>query len=349
MQLVECVPNFSEGRDRAVIDEIAAGINSAAGVDLLDVSAGADANRTVITFVGSPDAVLDGAFRGIAKAAARIDMTKHHGAHARLGACDVCPFVPLQDISMDECVDLARRLGRRVADELSVPVYLYENAASNPERRNLATLRAGEYEGLRKKLTDPRWQPDFGEAQFNAKSGATAIGARDLLIAINFDLDTRDCALAHDIACQIRESGCLTKDNCGAIVGDDRCQPVRQLGAFKFVKAIGWYMECFEHAQVSVNLTNYRATPLSAVFDEVCRLAEERGARCIGSELIGLIPRESLLEAGRHFRHKAGKTAPVAEPELIRSAVSGLLLDALHPFSPDKKIIEYCIECVREV
>ena len=282
MKLVECVPNFSEGRDRVVIEAIAASIRSAVGVDLLDLSEGFDANRTVMTFVGSPDAVLDGAFRGIATAALRIDMTKHHGAHARLGACDVCPFVPLQNVSMDECIDLAKRLGQRVADELSIPVYLYEQAATQPQRRNLATVRKGEYEGLPEKLEDAQWRPDFGAARFNPKSGATVIGARDILIAFNFNLSTHDHTIAHDIACQIREAGRILKDESGRILRDDQDRPLRIPGTFKFVKAIGWYMERFQRAQVSMNLTNYRATSLVAIFDEVCRLATERGIRCTG-------------------------------------------------------------------
>jgi glutamate formiminotransferase/formiminotetrahydrofolate cyclodeaminase len=323
MKLVECVPNFSEGRNRAVIDAIAEAIRSAEGVTLLDVDPGVDTNRTVVTFLGAPEAVLEGAFAGIARASELIDMSKHSGAHSRIGACDVCPFVPVRGIEMEECVRLARRLGQRVGEELSIPVYLYEEAATRKERRNLAEIRRGEYEGLAAKLKDPDWQPDFGPAKFNQKSGATVIGAREFLIAYNFNLNTKDVKIANRIAGSIREAG-------------RKGVP----GKFKHVKAVGWYMQDFNCAQVSMNLTNYKKTPLAQVFDEVCAQAERQGVRCTGSELVGLIPEDCLLQAGRHFLEKAGKSAGVPRSELVRIAVVSLGLNELYPFKPEEKIIE---------
>ena len=322
MKLVECVPNFSEGRDQTVIDKIAGAIGSTEGVTLLDVDPGVDTNRTVVTFIGAPDAVLQGAFAGISKASELIDMSKHQGAHSRIGACDVCPFVPVRGIDMDECVQLARKLGRRVADELKIPVYLYEEAATRDERKNLATIRKGEYEGLAGKLKDPDWKPDFGET-FNQKSGATVIGAREFLIAYNFNLNTKDTKIANRIAWAIREAG-----RKGVA------------GKFKYVKAVGWYMEDFNCAQVSMNLTNYKKTPLAQVFDEVCAQAEKHGVRCTGSELVGLIPEDCLLQAGRHFIQKEGKSAGVPRSELIRIAITSLGLNELYPFKPEEKVIE---------
>ncbi len=323
MKLVECVPNFSEGRNRAVIDAIAAAICSIEGVALLDVDPGVDTNRTVVTFIGSPNAVLEGAFAGIARAAELIDMRRHSGAHSRIGACDVCPFVPVRGVEMDDCVRLAQKLGRRVGEELKIPVYLYEEAAARDERRNLARIRKGEYQGLSDKLKDPDWQPDFGPAEFNEKSGATVIGAREFLIAYNFNLNTKDVKIANRIAWAIREAG-----RKGAP------------GKFKHVKAVGWYMPDFNCAQVSMNLTNYKQTPLAQVFDEVCAQAEKHGARCTGSELVGLIPEDCLLRAGRHFLEKAGKSFGVPKPELVRTAVVSLGLNELYPFKPEEKIIE---------
>ena len=269
MKLVECVPNFSEGRDQAIIDKIADAIRSTAGVTLLDVDPGVDTNRTVVTFIGAPEAMLEGAFAGIAKAAELIDMSKHSGTHSRIGACDVCPFVPVRGMEMDECVQLARQLGQRVADELKIPVYLYEEAATREERRNLATIRKGEYEGLAEKLKDPDWKPDFGET-FNQKSGATVIGAREFLIAYNFNLNTQDKKIANRIAWAIREAG-------------RKGVP----GKFKHVKAVGWYMEDFNCAQVSMNLTNYKKTPLALVFDETVRHADvEEAIRIAAGDLL---------------------------------------------------------------
>ena len=343
MKLIECVPNFSEGRDANKIEAIAAAIRDVDGVTLLDVDPGKDTNRTVMTFVGPPEAVLEAAFQGIQKAAQVIDMSKHHGAHARLGATDVCPFIPVSDVTMDECVDLAVKLGRRVGNQLVIPVYLYEFAASREERKNLATIREGEYEGLAEKLQHPDWQPDFGVGIFNPRSGAVVIGAREFLIAYNINLNTRDEAIARDIAFAIRERGRAKRDSDNNILRDEKGEIIYDPGIFPAVKAVGWYMDDFGRAQISINLINYKVSPLHLVFDECCRLAEERGVRVTGSELVGLIPLQAVLAAGRHYLTKQGKTAGVPESELIHIAVLSLGLDDLYPFKPEEKIIEYRI------
>ncbi|HNR69323.1 MAG TPA: glutamate formimidoyltransferase [bacterium] len=343
MKLIECVPNFSEGRDANKIEAIAAAIRDVDGVALLDVDPGKDTNRTVMTFVGPPEAVLEAAFQGIQKAAQVIDMSKHHGAHARLGATDVCPFIPVSDVTMDECVDLAVKLGRRVGNQLVIPVYLYEFAASREERKNLATIREGEYEGLAEKLQHPDWQPDFGVGIFNPRSGAVVIGAREFLIAYNINLNTRDEAIARDIAFAIRERGRAKRDSDNNILRDEKGEIIYEPGIFPAVKAVGWYMDDFGRAQISINLINYKVSPLHLVFDECCRLAEERGVRVTGSELVGLIPLQAVLAAGRHYLTMQGKTAGVPESELIHIAVLSLGLDDLYPFKPEEKIIEYRI------
>jgi glutamate formiminotransferase/formiminotetrahydrofolate cyclodeaminase len=341
MKLVECVPNFSEGRDTAKIEAITAEISSTEGVKLLDVDPGKDTNRTVVTFVGSPEGVVEAAFKAIARAAEVIDMSKHRGAHARMGATDVCPFVPVSGITVEECIELARKLGRRVGEELGIPVYLYEHAATVPERRNLADVRAGEYEGLEEKLKDPRWKPDFGPAEFKPGPGATVIGVREFLIAYNVNLNTRDTRMAREIAFSIREKGRVKRDAAGKIVRGEDGKALRQPGIFEECKAVGWYMEDFGRAQVSINLTNYKTTPPHAVFDECSRIAAELGARVTGSELVGLIPLEAMLAAGRHFLRKQGRTTGVPEAELIHIAVLSLGLNDLYPFEKENKIIEY--------
>ncbi|HOW85421.1 MAG TPA: glutamate formimidoyltransferase [Candidatus Aminicenantes bacterium] len=341
MKLVECVPNFSEGRDPEKIRAITREIEAVPGAKLLDVDPGASTNRTVVTFIGPPEAVAEAAFRAIARAAEVIDMRSHTGAHPRLGATDVCPFVPVSGVTMEDCADLAGQVGRRVADELGIPVYLYEAAARKPERRNLATVRAGEYEGLAEKLKDPRWAPDFGPAVFNARSGATIIGAREFLIAYNFNLNTRDRKLAHEIALSLRESGRAKRDKDGNILKDSKGNTVKVPGKFKEVKSVGWYVEDYGVAQISVNFTNYRMTPIHVVFDEASRLAAKLGLRLTGSELVGLIPKEALLMAGRYYLEKQGKNPGVPETELIRMAVRSLGLSDVVPFEPEKKIIEY--------
>jgi len=344
MKLVECVPNFSEGRDMAKIDLITKEIENSEGVKLLDVDPGKDTNRTVVTFIGTPDAVVEAAFKAMAKAADVIDMSKHHGEHARMGATDVCPFVPVSNVTMEDCAELARKLGERVGKELGIPVYLYENAASKSEWQNLAIVRSGEYEGLPEKLKDPQWKPDFGPARFNAKSGATAIGAREFLIAYNINLNTRDVKISKEIAFTIREKGRLKRDKDRDVIRDENGVALREPGKFKNCKAVGWYIEDFGRAQISINLTNFKITPPHLVFEECCKLAVEMGARVTGSELVGLIPLEAVLQAGRHYLQKQGKTQGVTESELIHIAVLSLGLSDLYPFDADKKIIEYQFE-----
>lgn len=344
MKLVECVPNFSEGRDRDKIKAIVREIESAPGVKLLDVDPGESTNRTVVTFIGAPEGVKEAAFRAIAKAAEVIDMSGHKGAHSRIGATDVCPFVPVSGVTMEDCVRLAEELAARVARELAIPVYLYEAAARKPERRNLATIRAGEYEGLAEKFKDPRWAPDFGEPVVNPKAGATVIGAREFLIAYNINLNTRDRKLAHDIALSLRESGRARRDKDGNVVKDKHGNTVKVPGKFKEVKSVGWYIEDYGLAQISVNFTNYKVTPVHVVFDEARRLAGKLGLRVTGSELVGLIPKEALLMAGRYYLDKQGKSPGVPEEELIRTAVRSLGLNDVSAFDPAKKIIEFQFE-----
>jgi glutamate formiminotransferase/formiminotetrahydrofolate cyclodeaminase len=340
MKIVECVPNFSEGRDRQKIKAITAEIERTTQVKLLDVDPGESTNRTVVTFIGTPEGVKEAAFRAITKAAEVIDMSKHKGAHSRIGATDVCPFVPVSGVTMEECVELARELGNRVATELGIPVYLYEEAAQKPERRNLANIRVGEYEGLPEKLKEPEWAPDYGEPVFNPRSGATVIGAREFLIAYNINLNTRDRRLAHEIALNLRESGRAQRDADSNIVRDAEGRAVNVPGRFKHVKAVGWYIEDYGIAQISINFTNYHLSPVHLVFDEACREAEKLGLRVTGSELVGLIPLEALLMAGRYYLERQGKSSGVPEEELIRTAVISLGLNDVSQFDPEKKVIE---------
>jgi len=333
MKLIECVPNFSEGRDRGVIDAIAAEITATSGAVLLDVDPGAATNRTVVTFIGGPEAVEEAAFRAIRKAAALIDMSKHRGEHPRLGATDVCPFVPVSGATMDDCVAIAGRLAKRVGDELGIPVYLYEAAAKHPDRRSLADIRKGEYEALPEKLKDAAFAPDFGPARFNPKAGATVIGAREFLIAYNVNLNTRDKKLANTIAQALREAG---RSKRGAD-GTTTTIP----GRFKECRAVGWYIEEFGRAQVSINLTNYKVTPIHEVFDAACEEAAKLGLRVTGSELVGLIPKAALLAAGDHYLAKQGKTQGVPEKERLHTAVLSLGLAELAPFAAAHKVIEY--------
>jgi len=341
MRLVECVPNFSEGRDREKISAITREIEAIPEVKLLDVDPGESTNRTVVTFIGSPQGVKEAAFRAIKKAAEVIDMRMHKGAHSRIGATDVCPFVPVAGVTMEDCVRIAHEVGERVARELGIPVYLYEEAAQRPERKNLANIRAGEYEGLPEKLKDPEWAPDYGQALFNPKAGASVIGAREFLIAYNINLNTRDRRLAHEIALSLRESGRVKKDKDGRIVKDADGNPIKYPGKFKHVKAVGWYIEDYGIAQISINFTNYKITPPHLVFDEAVKIAEKIGVRVTGSELVGLIPKEALLMAGRHYLEKQGKSPGLPEEELIKMAVLSLGLNDVAPFDPEKKIIEF--------
>jgi glutamate formiminotransferase/formiminotetrahydrofolate cyclodeaminase len=343
-KIVECVPNFSEGRDMGIIKQITDAIESVDGVKLLDVDPGKDTNRTVVTFVGSPEAVAEAAFRSVKKASEVIDISKHHGAHPRMGATDVCPFIPVAGITMDETVELARKVAERIGNDLGIPVYCYENAATRPERRNLATCRSGEYEGLRKKLSDPEWKPDFGPAEFNEHSGATAVGARDFLVAFNVNLNTTSTRRANAIAYDVREKGRPARDGnpvTGKILKDGNGEKVMIPGSLKSVKAIGWYIEEYGIAQISMNLTNISVTPVHIAFDEVCRKADARGVRVTGSELVGLIPLKSMLDAGRYFLAKQERSAGVSDDELIRIAIKSMGLNDIHPFNPCEKIIEF--------
>jgi glutamate formiminotransferase/formiminotetrahydrofolate cyclodeaminase len=335
-QIIECVPNFSEGRDMEIIKQITDSIESVDGIKLLDVDPGRDTNRTVVTFVGEPEKVSEAAFRAVRKAYELIDMAKHHGEHPRMGATDVCPLVPVSGITMEETAEYARRLAKRIGDELKIPVYCYENAAFVKERKNLAECRAGEYEGLRKKLDDPQWKPDFGPAVFNERSGATAVGARDFLVAFNVNLNTTSSRRANAIAFDVREKGRSDKNEKGEIINVP--------GTLKSVKAIGWYIEEYGVAQISMNLTNISVTPVHIAFDEVCRKADTRGIRVTGSELVGMIPLKSLLDAGRYFLAKQKRSAGVSDEELIKIAIKSMGLNEIHKFNPEEKIIEYVMK-----
>ena len=332
-RIIECVPNFSEGRDMSVIKQITDMIESVEGVKLLDVDPGKDTNRTVVTFVGSPDAVAEAAFLAVRKASEVINMASHHGAHPRMGATDVCPFIPVSGITMEETVIVARKVAERIGNELNIPVYCYENAAYEEKRRNLANCRSGEYEGLKKKLADPGWKPDFGPAIFNEKAGATAVGARDFLVAFNVNLNTTSIRRANAIAFDVREKG--------RNIINDKGEKINVPGTLKSVKAIGWYIEEYGIAQISMNLTNISVTPVHVAFDEVCRKAEARGIRVTGSELVGLIPLKAILDAGKYFLEKQERSAGVSDNELIKIAVKSMGLNDIHTFNPDEKIIEF--------
>ncbi len=343
-KLIECVPNFSEGRDMTIIKQITDRIEAVEGVKLLDVDPGAATNRTVVTIVGSPDEVIEAAFQAVKKASEIIDMRKHKGEHPRMGATDVCPLIPVANISMEETVEYARKLAKRIGDELGISVYCYENAAFTPERKNLANCRSGEYEGLAEKLSNPQWKPDFGPVSLNAKSGATAVGARDFLVAFNVNLNTTSTRRANSIAFDVREKGRVKREGdpiTGKIVKDEKGNQVFIPGSLKAVKAIGWFIEEYGIAQISMNLTNIGITPVHVAFDEVCKKAEARGIRVTGSELVGLIPLKALLDAGKYFLAKQQRSLGVDEQELIKIAVKSMGLDDLKPFDPQEKIIEY--------
>jgi glutamate formiminotransferase/formiminotetrahydrofolate cyclodeaminase len=345
-QLIECVPNFSEGRDPAVLRAISAAIEGVDGVRLLDVDPGKATNRTVVTFVGEPAPVLEAAVRAARKAVELIDMQKHKGEHPRFGALDVCPLVPVSGITMEETAALARKLGQRLGEEVGLTVFCYEHAASRPERRNLAAVRAGEYEGLKDKLARPEWKPDFGPAQFNPRSGATAVGARDFLIAYNVNLNTTSTRRANAIAFDVREKGRPKREGdplTGPVVKDQKGETVWIPGTLKSVKAIGWFIEEYGIAQISMNLTNLAVTPIHIAFDEVCRKAEERGVRVTGSEIVGMVPLRALLDAGRHFLRKQRRSTGVADAELVKIAVKSLGLGELAPFKPEERVIEYAL------
>lgn len=343
-QLIECVPNFSEGRNKEILDKIADAIRSVEGVKLLDIDAGYATNRTVFTFVGEPEPIIEAAFRSIRTAHELIDMTKHKGEHPRMGATDVCPLIPIRNISMDEVVTWAHKLGKRVGEELNLSGYFYEMAATFPARKNLADVRAGEYEGLGEKITSPEWKPDFGPAVFNPKYGATAIAARNFLVAYNINLNTTSTRRANAIAFDVREAGRFKTDAKGKNILDENGEPIRIPGTLKAVKAIGWYIDEYGIAQISTNLTDITVTSIHQAFDEISEKARLRGIRVTGSELVGLVPLQCLLDAGKYFLEKQQRSTGVPDAELIKIAIKSLGLDDLKPFDPKKKIIEYMLD-----
>ena len=347
MQLIECVPNFSEGSDLNIIKQITDAMENIEGVRLLNVDPGKATNRTVVTIVGNPDAVVNAAFAGIAKAAELIDMTKHKGEHPRMGATDVCPFIPIANITMEETAEYAKQLAKRVGEGLGIATYLYEAAQADKSRNNLSLIRAGEYEGFFKKIKLPEWKPDFGPAEHSAKSGSTVIGARDFLVAYNVNLNTTSTRRANSIAFDVREAGRVKREGnpiTGKIVVDENGHSVSIPGTLKAVKAIGWYIEEYGVCQISMNLTNINITPLHIAFDEVCKSAASRGIRVTGSELVGLVPLKSLLDAGKYFLEKQERSVGVSEKELIKIAVKSMGLDELAPFKPEERIIEYLLK-----
>jgi glutamate formiminotransferase/formiminotetrahydrofolate cyclodeaminase len=346
-KLIECVPNFSEGRDLDILRQITSAIELVEGVSLLDVDPGASTNRTVVTFVGNPEAAVEAAFRGIQKAAELIDMRKHKGAHPRMGATDVCPFIPVSNISWEEAIACANQLGKRVGEELKIPVYLYEKAAKDRSRSNLSVIRAGEYEGFSEKVKEAAWKPDFGPSVFNAKSGATVIGAREFLVAYNVNLNTKAVRRANSVAFDVREQGRIkTEDGTpsGKQVLDAKGEPVRIPGMLKHVKAIGWFVKEYGIAQVSINLTNIEETPLHAAFDACVEAASKRGLRVTGSEIVGMVPKKCLVDAGRYFLRKQQWSEGASEEELIDVAIRSMGLSELKPFDPKQKVIEFKIE-----
>ncbi len=340
-RLIECVPNFSEGRDEAVLAAIQAVIEEVDGVQLLDVDPGAATNRTVVTFVGEPEPVIEAAVRAAAKSKELIDMSRHTGEHPRFGGMDVCPLVPIAGVTMEETVEYARTLGRRLGEEVGLSIYLYENAASVPERRNLAVVRAGEYEGLAERITSAQWKPDFGPAEFQPRTGATAVSARDFLVAYNINLNTTSTALAHEVAMDLREKGRLKRDEAGKIAKDADGTRLRIPGALKECKGIGWFIEEYGVAQISMNLTNISVTPVHVAFHEATEKARARGMRVTGSELVGLIPLAAMLDAGRFFLQQQQRSIGVSDAELVKIAIKTMGLDELSPFDPATKIIEY--------
>ena len=350
-KLIECVPNFSEGRDSEKISLIVDHINQIDLITVLDVDPGEDTNRTVVTLVGPPDAIAEAAFQGIKIASEVLDMSKHTGTHPRMGATDVCPFIPINGVSEEECIELSEQVGKRVGDELKIPVYLYERSAKEKKRKKLPDIRKGEYEGLSDKLADPDWKPDYGPSKLHIKGGATVIGCRDFLIAYNINLNTRDHRLATDIAFELREAGRskrIPNPNSknlldGDIVRHDNGKPVKVPGIFKDIKAIGWYVESFKRAQISINFNNYKVSTIHDVFDEACRLADERGIRVTGSELVGLIPLEAVLMAGNYYLKKQNRSIGVPVKDIIECAVQSLGLNDVAPFNINEKIIDYAV------
>ncbi|MCO5933959.1 glutamate formimidoyltransferase [Mucilaginibacter sp. RB4R14] len=348
-QLIECVPNFSEGVNLVIIKQITDEVETVEGVRLLNVDPGKATNRTVVTFVGEPKQVIEAAFLAIKKAGELIDMSKHKGEHPRMGATDVCPLIPIANISMEETAEYAKQLAKRVGEELGIPAYLYQHAQADKTRDNLSVIRAGEYESFFKKIKEPKWKPDFGPAEMDAKRGATVIGARDFLIAYNINLNTTSTRRANAIAFDVREAGRVMREGDpvnGKIINDENDKPKSIPGTLKSVKAIGWYIEEYGVAQISMNLTNIEVTPIHVAFDEVCKRAAERGIRVTGSELIGLIPLKAMLDAGKYFLKKQQRSVGVIEAEIIKIAIKSMGLDELGPFNPDGRIIEYLLRDV---
>ena len=349
-RIIECVPNFSEGRNMEAVKQITDAIEAVKGVKLLDVDPGEATNRTVVTFVGEPEDVIEAAVAGVRRATEVIDMRRHKGAHPRMGACDVCPLIPVAGITMEECAELARALAKRIAEELNVPTYCYEAAAFKPERRNLAVCREGEYEGLPDKMANEEKRPDFGARPYDegiARTGATAVGARDFLLAVNYNLNTTSTRRANAIAFDVREKGRPMREGnpiVGKIVKDENGEPVMIPGTLKDCKAIGWFIEEYGIAQVSMNMTNLTTTPLHVAFDEVCRAADARGVRVTGTEIVGLVPKKALVEAGKYFLHKQHRSTGVPERELVRIAIESMGLSNLKEFKPEEKIVEYILE-----
>jgi glutamate formiminotransferase/formiminotetrahydrofolate cyclodeaminase len=349
-KLIECVPNFSEGRDMAVIRQITNEVEKIDGVKLLDVDPGFSTNRTVVTFVGTPDEVVEAAFHAVKRAQELIDMRHHKGDHPRFGATDVCPLVPISGVTMEEVAGYARKLGRRIGEELGIPVYLYENAATEEKRKNLANCREGEYEGLKEKIASTDWKPDYGPTEFNdtvARSGAVAVGARDFLIAVNFNLNTTSTRRANAIAFDVREKGRPLREGdpiTGKVIRDEKGEPVMQPGTLKGTKAIGWFIAEYGIAQVSMNITNLSQTPLHVAFDEVSEKAAKRGLRVTGLEIVGLVPKKAIIDAGKYYLTKQRRSHGVAEAEIIKIAIKSMGLDDLKPFNPKEKIIEYMLE-----
>ncbi|MDO9537721.1 MAG: glutamate formimidoyltransferase [Thermoplasmata archaeon] len=350
-KIVECVPNFSEGRDKNIIDQIVAEIESVEGSKVVDVDMGADTNRTVVTFFGTPDSVAESAFLAVKKSTELIDMAGHKGAHPRFGATDVCPFIPVSGVTMKDCVDISKKVGARIGKELDIPLYLYEESASSKERQSLAFIRTGEYEGLKSRFKESKLKPDFGPAKFIPKFGAMATGAREFLIAYNVNLNTKDKKYASDIALEIREKGRVKRTKSltgfyrdGEIVFDKNGKKVEIPGKFKNCRAIGWFIDEYGQAQISINLTNYNVTSVHAVFDEVCKLAQQRGLRVTGSEIVGLVPKKAMMEAGIHYLKKQKKPTGYPEREIIELAVQSMGLRDLSKFCLDEKIVEYVLK-----
>lgn len=344
MKLIECVPNFSEGRNQDVIDQITAEISSVSNVKLLDVDPGKDTNRTVVTFAGNPDNVIEAAFLAISKASELIDMSKHEGAHPRMGATDVCPLIPIKGVSVEECIEYSHKLAQKVAQKLKIPIFMYEKSALSESRQNLAKIRQGEYEGMSDKLKLKEWKPDYGPNKLNIKSGVTGIGVREFLIAYNINLNTSDKKIASDIALDIREAGRAKRDKGGKIIRDKNGIMMKIPGSLKFVKAVGWFLEEYNIAQVSMNLINYKKTSIHKVFEEVRKQAQKRGLRVTGSELVGLIPLDSLLDAGKYYLNEQNKSSGVSNNQLIHIAVKSMGLDEMYPFNNNEKIIDYMID-----